>query len=326
MTHLIFMFPGQGSQFVEMGKDLFENFFEIQEHFQEASDTLGFDMKKLCFEDPKHQLNLTEFTQPALLTLSVATYHVLQNHGGLKPHLVAGHSLGEYSALVAAQALSFSDALKAVQFRGQAMQKAVPIGTGAMAAYLGGSAQEVFEICEHISSERTKTEGFTHTGITERVEVVNFNAPQQLVLSGHKNAVARACELIAMQKLGKAKELPVSAPFHSTLMEPAAKEMAAFLEHIPFKENKYEIVANVDANIYLKPSYTKQLLIKQIAHPVRWTQSLLTIHAKYPNAFWIELGPGKVLQGLAKKTIANAQCLGTQDCFALKNVLQTFEK
>ncbi|WGL58955.1 ACP S-malonyltransferase [Pigmentibacter sp. JX0631] len=306
----IFMFPGQGSQTIGMAKDIYQEFKEVKLVFQEASDTLGFSMEKLCFEDSEGKLNLTEFTQPAILTVSTSILKAINERVDIKPTAVAGHSLGEYSALVGIGALAFSDALKAVHFRGQAMQRAVPVGVGAMAAYLGNNGTEVEAICKEISKPQ------------QIVEVVNFNSPGQLVLSGHKAGVEKACEIISEKKLGKAKALPVSAPFHSTLMQPAADEMREHLQDIQLNQFTTEIVANVDAKIHLANSYSKDILVKQIAHPVLWTQTLKTLNSKYADALWIEIGPGKVLQGLAKKTLENSQCFGTSDLDSLLNMIQ----
>lgn len=306
----IFMFPGQGSQIVGMAKDIYQEFKEVKLVFQEASDTLGFSMEKLCFEDSENKLNLTEFTQPAILTVSTSVFKALKGRVELKPTIVAGHSLGEYSALVSIGAISFSDALKSVHFRGQAMQRAVPVGVGAMAAYLGNNGIEVEALCNELSKPN------------HIVEVVNFNSPGQLVLSGHKAGVEKACEVIAEKKLGKAKALPVSAPFHSSLMQPAAEEMRIFLQNIQLNTFNTEIVANVDAKPHSASSYSKDILVKQIAHPVLWTQSLNTINSKYPEAYWIEIGPGKVLQGLAKKTLDTSHCFGTSDLNSLLSLIQ----
>ncbi len=307
----VFMFPGQGSQTVGMAKEIYQEFQEVKYIFQEASDTLGFSMEKLCFEDPEGKLNLTEFTQPAILTVSTAIFKALSARSSAAAQVVAGHSLGEYSALVSLGALNFSDALKAVHFRGQAMQRAVPVGVGAMAAYLGNNGQEVEQLCKD----------FSHSQAV--VEVVNFNSPGQLVLSGHKQAVEKICELIGEKKLGKAKALPVSAPFHSSLMQPAANEMQNFLQHISVNSFAGQIVANVDAEFHSHASYSKDILVRQVAHAVLWTQTLNKINKKHPESLWIEVGPGKVLQGLAKKTIENSNCLVTSDLNSVLNVLNT---
>lgn len=305
----VLLFPGQGSQTIGMGKELHTEFQEVRATFEEASDTLGFNMAQLCFEDPESKLNLTEFTQPAILTLSTAIFRTLQKNMELDFNIVAGHSLGEYSALVSVGALAFSDALKAVHFRGQAMQRAVPVGVGAMAAYLGNKSEEVPPICQEISAPN-------HV-----VEVVNFNSSGQLVLSGHKAAVEQTCAVISEKRLGKAKALPVSAPFHSSLMKPAAEEMASFLNNVTMHAFTKNIVANVDAKIHTSSTYSKEILVKQIASAVLWTQTMATIYSKNNEATWIEVGPGKVLQGLANKTIENANCIITNNFEAVKTLL-----
>ncbi|MES2614736.1 MAG: ACP S-malonyltransferase [Bdellovibrionota bacterium] len=305
----VLLFPGQGSQSVGMGNDLCSEFQEMKSTFEEASDTLGFNMSRLCFEDPEGKLNLTEFTQPAILTLSTAIFRTLNAHMQLDFELVAGHSLGEYSALVSIGALKFADALKSVHFRGQAMQRAVPVGVGAMAAYLGNKCDEIPSICKEISTQNNV------------VEVVNFNSSGQLVLSGNKLAVEQACSVIAEKKLGKAKTLPVSAPFHSSLMKPAAVEMSKFLQNIPLQSFDKKIVANVDAKTHTSTTYTKEILVKQIASPVLWTQTLTNIYSQNSETVWIEVGPGKVLKGLANKTVESANCLTTNDFTAVKELL-----
>lgn len=308
-TQSVFLFPGQGSQSVGMGKDIYQEFSEFSHTFEEASDVLGINMQSLCFEDPNSQLNLTEFTQPAILTVSTGIFRVLQAHSNLKPHIVAGHSLGEYSALVALGALTFSDALKAVHFRGQAMQRAVPVGVGGMAAYIGNQNEAVALLCKEISTQN------------ERVEIANDNCPTQLVLSGHLKAVEKLCQLITEKKLGRAKQLPVSAPFHSSLMQPAADEMNLFFEKVHLHAFKQRIIANIDAKIHTQETYTMAMLIKQIASPVLWTQTLNTIHNTQntdTETMWVEVGPGKVLQGLAKKTFENQKCVITNTVNDLK--------
>ena len=306
----VLLFPGQGSQSVGMGKELHSEFPEVKRTFEEASDTLGINMSQLCFEDPENKLGLTEFTQPAILTLSTAILRLIKCEKEIEFDIVAGHSLGEYSALVSIGALKFTDALKAVNFRGQAMQRAVPVGIGAMAAYLGNNCPEVPAICNDISTQNNV------------VEVVNYNSSGQLVLSGHKTAVEQACAIIAEKKLGKAKILPVSAPFHSSLMQPAAKEMEIFLEKINLQPFDKKIVANVDAKIHSKESYSKKILIQQIASAVLWTQTLNTLNGQKNDSIkWIEVGPGKVLKGLSDKTIENSNCQTTHNLDAVKELL-----
>lgn len=312
-TEVFLMFPGQGSQFIGMGKDLEQEFTEFKHTLEEASDTLSFDMKELCFEDPEGKLNLTEFTQPSILTISIGILRILQKQAETKVNFVAGHSLGEYSALVALGALNFKDALKAVHVRGQAMQKAVPVGTGSMAAYLGQNTSELEQLCKQVSNHE------------EKVEIANYNCPGQIVLSGHKIAVEKICQVIAEKKLGRAKTLPVSAPFHSSLMKPAAQDMTLFFKNITLNPFQGKIIANIDAEIYGSSDYNKEVLIKQISSPVCWTQSLLKASAVLKNSLWIEVGPGKILQGLAKKTVENQECLVTSDLTNVKEVINRFK-
>ena len=311
-TQSVFLFPGQGSQFVGMGKDLNNEFPEFSQTLEEASDALGFDMKALCFDDKNQQLTLTEFTQPAILAVSIGIYRVLNVRKGLKPDLVAGHSLGEYSALVALGALNFHEAVKAVRYRGQVMQRAVPVGVGAMAAYLGTQRDAVIQICRSISNE------------SNTVEVANDNSPSQLVLSGHTDAVEKVCALIAERQLGRAKKLPVSAPFHSSLMKPAALEMENYFKEqgIQMKPFDGKIVANINAQAETKESYVIDMLIKQIAGPVLWTQTMKTLRTSCPDAVWVEAGPGKVLQGLVKKTYPEQKCVITQNVTSVSEVIQ----
>lgn len=310
-TRLVMIFPGQGSQSVGMGRELAENFSEYRETLSEASDSLGYAVDKLCFEDSQKQLNLTEFTQPALLASSVATYRVLKSRGQLNggPIAVAGHSLGEYSALVCAGALNFAEALRAVRFRGQAMQRAVPVGVGAMAAYVGTQVETVVRYCKEMS---TPASG---------VEPVNFNSRSQIVLSGHKQAVDALVARIAAEKLGRGLPLPVSAPFHSSLMQPAALEMQNYLEKISLSSLNTPLYANVDAQKYTQNHYSQLHLVKQIASAVLWTQTLDGIASTEKPTHWLEVGPGSVLQGLCKKTLDSVSVSGTQDLESMKNIL-----
>ncbi len=313
MSHTyILVFPGQGSQSCGMCKDITAEFLEAKLTFEEASDTLGFDMKKLCFEDPEAQLSLTQYTQSSILTVSTAIFRILQKQAEIPFNVVAGHSLGEYSALVALGAFDFSVALKAVYFRGQAMQRAVPVGVGSMAAYLGPKVNEIPDLCHSLSQPDSI------------VEVVNFNSSGQLVLSGHKDAVERCCLAIAEKKLGKAIRLPVSAPFHSSLMKPAALEMETQLNQVPLKSFNKGIIANVDAKFYDENSYNKKMLVQQIASPVLWTQTLSTMEKLMNNTPWsmIEVGPGRVLQGLVNKTLPDVECHTTNNLESLNRCLQ----
>lgn len=312
MSHsrLVLLFPGQGSQSVGMGRELSENFSEFRQTLAEASDALGYSMEQLCFEDPNKQLGLTEYTQPALLASSVAVHRVLSSRVNLSGvACVAGHSLGEYSALVCAGALNFADALKAVRFRGQAMQRAVPVGVGAMAAYVGTQVEKVVSLCKEISTQKSS------------VEPVNFNSRSQIVISGHKEAVDAVVARISAEKLGRGLPLPVSAPFHSALMQPAAQEMRDYLERVVLTALNKPIYANVDARKYSGSEYSRLHLVKQVASAVLWTQTLDAVSAAEQPTLWLEVGAGTVLQGLCKKTLDNAATAGTQDLEAVKAVL-----
>lgn len=312
MTSTILMFSGQGSQGVGMGKEIAENFRECMQTIEEASDHLGYNVKTLLWEDPQSQLNLTEFTQPAILTMSTAISRVLRERAGIRAETIAGHSLGEYSALVSAGAMSFGDALKAVRFRGQSMQKAVPVGIGGMAAYIGAQADAVVELCRAESNQ------------SSIVEAVNYNSPSQIVLSGHKIAVERMSQMITEKKLGKARILPVSAPFHSSLMNPAAVAMEQYLSTVPFQSITASIVANVDACLYTGSNYTRSHLVRQVASPVLWTQTLLKLEPESEGKLWIEVGPGSVLQGLLKQTLTGKEALGTGTLESLTATLSKF--
>ncbi len=307
--NVILMFPGQGSQAKGMGKDIAADFQEFDHTLEEASDTLGISMRSLFFDDPDEKLNLTEYTQPAILTFSTGIVRVLRERAGIVPSFVAGHSLGEYSALVALGALNFTDALKAVRFRGQAMQRAVPVGVGSMAAYIGTKCEEVAKLCQTRSRQDSV------------VEVVNFNSASQMVLSGHKEAVADIEREITQQKLGRAIPLSVSAPFHSSLMKPAADEMKFYFQDLALKAFDGKITANLDAKIHKSADYGTDHLVKQIWNPVLWTQSLRNMVATGEVDEWIEVGPGNVLQGMLRKTLENQKSAGTADLASLKNLL-----
>lgn len=312
LSNVVLLFPGQGSQSVGMGRELAENFVEYRNALTEASDALGLDMMQLCFEDKNSQLNLTEYTQPALLATSVATHRVLKQRAGLTQVVaVAGHSLGEYSALVCAGALNFADALKAVRYRGQAMQRAVPVGVGAMAAYVGSQSEKVLSICRELSTAQAC------------VEPVNFNSKAQIVFSGHKAGVDALVGRISAEKLGRGIPLPVSAPFHSSLMRPAALEMEKYLENIPLQSLETPLYANVDAEKYTQDSYSKAHLVRQVASAVLWTQTLEKISSDENPQLWLEVGAGSVLQGLVKKTLDNTTCAGTNDVAAITHILTT---
>lgn len=281
------MFPGQGSQYVGMGKALCSNFDGAQKTFSEADEALGFALSDLCFGGSENELRLTSNQQPAILTTSVATWRVLTSETDLRPALFAGHSLGEYSALVAARKLDFARAVKLVRMRGQAMQKAVPEGVGAMAAVMGTNAESLVEKCAAVDP-----------GLGT-VEVANFNGPAQQIISGHKDAVEALVKTLSEEKV-RCTFLPVSAPFHSSLMAPAREEMTPELEDTPLESTEHPIIANLTGK--LAQPYSIENLIKQIDNPVLWTETLSTAVDEGCDTFF-EIGPGKVLFGLARKAV-----------------------
>ena len=305
MKSVAFIFPGQGSQYVGMGKELFENFGMAKKTFEEADDTLHFSISRLCFEGPEEALKLTENTQPAVLTTSIAALKVLQAEKGMAPQFTAGHSLGEYSALVASGALSFSEAVKTVRLRGKFMQEAVPVGEGAMAAVLGMEREQVEKICEEVSSGEILTPA-------------NFNSPGQIVIAGHSKAVERAIERVK-QEGKKAVLLPVSAPFHSPLMKPAGERLGKALEEISIANLKIPVVTNVEAEINTAKERVKELLVAQVSSPVRWEESMRKMIEKGIEQV-LEVGPGKVLSGLMKRIDGRVESKNLEDLQTLKSL------
>jgi [acyl-carrier-protein] S-malonyltransferase len=287
MAKVLAMFPGQGSQYIGMGKDLCDTYDVARNVFSEADEVLDFKLSKLCFNGPEEDLTLTANQQPAILATSVATWRVLTSETDLSPTLFAGHSLGEYSALIAAGKLDFARAVKLVRMRGQAMQEAVPEGIGAMAAVIGMNAGSLVERCRAIGSEFGS------------VEVVNFNSLQQQIVSGHKDAVDALVQALAKDKI-RCTPLPVSAPFHSSLMAPAREEMAPKLSETPLRSTEHCVIANLSGK--LSQPYGIENLIKQIDSPVLWTDTLSTAVDEGCDTFF-EIGPGRVLFGLAKKAV-----------------------
>jgi [acyl-carrier-protein] S-malonyltransferase len=305
MNGIAFIFPGQGSQYVGMGKEFYDNFKVAREVFEEADDTLRFSISVLCFEGPEEVLKLTENTQPAILTTSIACLRVLQNEKGVSPQLTAGHSLGEYSALVASGALSFPDAVQMVRLRGRFMQEAVPVGEGAMAAILGMEREEVEKLCEEVSSGEVLTPA-------------NFNCPGQIAIAGHTKAVQRAIEWVK-EKGKKAVLLPVSAPFHSPLMETAGTRLEKELEKISVRDLKVPVVTNVEAKINTLKERVKELLVAQVSHPVRWEESMRRM-IKEGTEKVLEIGPGKVLSGLMKRIDSKVETGNLEDIQTLKKI------
>ena len=305
MKPTAFIFPGQGSQYVGMGKELFENFSVAKQVFQEADDTLHYSVSALCFKGPEDALKLTENTQPAILTTSVGALKVLEAERGMTPQFTAGHSLGEYSALVASGALSFSEAVKTVRLRGKFMQEAVPVGEGAMAAVLGMEREQIEELCEACSSG-------------EVLAPANFNCPGQIVIAGHSKAVERAMERVK-QKGKKAVHLPVSAPFHSPLMKPAGERLEKALEQISVSDLKIPVVTNVEAEVNTSKDRVKGLLVAQVSSPVRWEESMRKMVEKGVEQI-LEIGPGKVLSGLMKRIDNRIETKNLEDLQTLKKI------
>jgi len=305
MKPTAFIFPGQGSQYVGMGKELFENFSVAKRVFEEADDALHFSVSSLCFKGPEDALKLTENTQPAILTTSVGALRVLEAEKGMTPQFTAGHSLGEYSALVASGALSFPEAVKTVRLRGRFMQEAVPVGEGAMAAVLGMEREQIEEICEACSSG-------------EVLAPANFNCPGQIVIAGHSKAVERAIERIK-QGGKKAVLLPVSAPFHSPLMKPAGERLEKALEEISVRDLKIPVVTNVEAEVNHSKDRVKGLLVAQVSSPVRWEESMRKMIDKGVEQV-LEIGPGKVLSGLMKRIDHRIETKNLEDLQTLNKI------
>lgn len=302
-----FLFPGQGSQKVGMVQDLFENYDSVKALIKEADETLGFSISKMMFEGPDTELMKTEFTQPAILTASVAVWQVLKEHG-LTPDIAAGHSLGEYSALVAAGAISFADAVHTVHLRGRFMQEAVPLGEGGMAAIIGSNPETIVKVCGEVSTEDLP------------VQAVNFNCPGQVVIAGATAAVEKACEALKEAGARRAIMLKVSAPFHSTLMEPAALRLKEVLDKIDIHDTAIPVVANVNAKEETKADEIRKNLVDQAAHPVHWEESIRNMVAGGVD-MTVEAGPGTVLTGFMKKIARSVPCHHAEDVASINEVV-----
>ena len=307
-SKIAYIFPGQGSQAVGMGRDLFDNFAASREVFAEADEALGFSLSEMCFGGTAEDLALTANTQPAILTVSVAAYRAMEAEGFPKPDFVAGHSLGEYSALVAAGALEFADAVKTVRKRGTYMQEAVPVGVGAMAAILGLPLETVEIACDEAA------EG-------EVCSPANINSPAQIVIAGNTEAVDRAIELLKERGAKRAIKLNVSAPFHCDLMFPAQERLAEDLARIEFRDLRFPIIENVTSDANRNGARARTALTEQVSNPVRWAQSVEYLLAEDVGTF-VEVGAGKVLSGLVRQINRDVRCLNVENSESLRNSFQ----
>lgn len=313
MAKTAFVFPGQGSQTVGMCKEFYDNYACAKKVFEEADEALGFSIAKMCFEGPEDQLRLTMNTQPAILTCSIAVLAVLRENG-LNCQIAGGHSLGEYSALVAAGSLSLADAVRSVRKRGQFMQEAVPVGEGAMAAVMGLEPETIDAICRKVEAE-----------CGEAVQAVNFNCPGQVVIAGAAGAVAKAIDALKEAGARRAVSLPVSAPFHSTLMRPAAARLKEVLDEVEFHDANFPVVANVTAKPVTKAEEIRSLLVQQAASPVKWEMSMRYMLDEGFDTF-VEVGPGKVLTGFTRKIDRTANALNVEDMDSLEKTLAYFKE
>ncbi len=308
---IAFVFPGQGSQHVGMGKDfLSDHLPQVKTLFQEGSEAIGLDLKKLCFEGPEEELTLTANAQPAILLVSLAALEALKSQG-IEPNFVAGHSLGEYSALVAAGALRFTDAIRTVRNRGVFMQEAVPPGEGLMAAILGLSREAVQAICQEAA----------RSGV---VEMANLNAPGQVVVAGEVKAVETAVSL-AQTKGARVKLLQVSAPFHCSLMQSAAEKLAQFLQGIPIEDLKLPLIANVDAEFITTAEEVRDALIRQVTRPVLWEDSVRRLVQEGVRVF-VEVGPGRVLSGLIRRIERGVAVYNVEDGASLQATVKALKR
>lgn len=309
MAKVAFIFPGQGSQSVGMGKDLFDNFSAAREVFEEADEALGFSLSEMCFSGSEEDLAMTANTQPAILTTSVAAFRSMEAEGFASPDFVAGHSLGEYSALVAAGVLGFADAVRTVRKRGTYMQEAVPVGVGAMAAILGADVETVEAACADAAQGQV-------------CSPANINSPSQIVIAGDADAVDRACELLKERGAKRAIKLNVSAPFHCTLMEPAAEKLGVDLDNLEYQEFRFPIVTNLNAELNEDPGGVNNDLWRQVWSPVKWLQSVWKLRSLGVETF-VEIGPGKVLSGLVRQIDRDVRCLNVENSESLRNTKET---
>jgi [acyl-carrier-protein] S-malonyltransferase len=302
---LAYIFPGQGSQYPGMGKNLVENFPVAARVFEELNDALHFSISRLCFEGSAEDLQLTENTQPAILAVSVAALRTMESEGFPRPDFVAGHSLGEYSALCAAKSLAATDAIQIVRSRGRYMQEAVPVGTGAMAAIIGAQLEDIEKACAEASQGQV-------------CAPANINSPSQVVIAGHTEAVDRASELLRTGGAKRVLKLNVSAPFHSALMMPAQERLAVDLEGVKFANLNVPLVTNVDAAVIRKGSEARESLVRQVSSAVRWLESVELLIKEGVDTF-VEVGPGKVLTGLMRQISREVKCFNVEDAASLKS-------
>ncbi|MEA2236363.1 MAG: [acyl-carrier-protein] S-malonyltransferase [Thermoanaerobaculia bacterium] len=304
-----FVFPGQGSQYAGMGKDVAEAFPAARQVFAEIDAALGFSMSQLCFEGPDDQLKLTENTQPAILAVSSAIHAVLEERGATRRDVVAGHSLGEYSAIVSVGGLTPAEAAKIVRMRGRYMQEATPVGSGGMAALIGPTVDEVRSICEEAA------EG-------DILSIANINAPGQIVIAGTKAAIDRAIAVAKARGVRRALPLPVSAPFHCALMKPAEERLKPLLDDAPFKDLWMSLVSNVDASPIGTSTAVRNALVRQVASPVRWVESVQKMVSMGVRRF-VEIGPGAVLTGLIKRIDPSVELINVADVPSIEKFLES---
>lgn len=309
VTKLAFIFPGQGSQAVGMGKDLAAQYSVARQTFEEADEALGYKLSHVCFEGPEDQLRLTEITQPAILTVSIAALRIIETRIP-KPSFVAGHSLGEYSAHVASGTIRFADAVRTVRNRGKYMQEAVPVGVGSMAAILGMELEKVAAVC------RDAAEG-------EVCSPANINSPEQIVISGNTGAVERGAQLADQRGAKRAKILPVSAPFHCSLMKPAQDRLEPDLNHLKTQRPVYPVACNAEAVLVTDEQRARETLIAQVTGAVKWEQCMRLLIAEGVQTF-VEIGPGKVLCGLMRQIDRSKLCLNVGDEASLTKTLEQF--
>lgn len=302
-----FVFPGQGSQYAGMGKDVAEKFPAARKVFDDIDAALGYSISELCFEGPEDQLKLTQNTQPAILAVSAAIHAVLEEHGAARRDLVAGHSLGEYSAIVSVGGLTPAEAAKIVHLRGTFMQEAVPVGTGGMAALIGPTAEDAKAICDEAAQG-------------EIVSVANINAPGQIVIAGTKAGIERAIEVAKKRGVRRALPLPVSAPFHCELMKPAEEKLKPVLDEAHFKDLWVALVSNVDASPIGTATAVRNALLRQVASPVRWVESVQRMVSMGVKRF-VEIGPGNVLAGLIKRIDAGVEVVNVSDVHSIEAFL-----